>query len=562
MDSIQIRVSDLVYQIKKRWAVILALTVAGLIAGIILTGASYLQGTMTKNYEVTASAVFITKTSGGNFTLDKKDPDISDYRMASEMAQTVRYIVKSDRVLSAVIDKNNLIGITPKDISDNMKVSVETDTPVLEFSLSWRSAEEGTAILSTLLTQSTSALKEILKVGELSAVDEPSARYIVGGSMNAPIWGIMLFAGFALGLGIAVLELLLRPTLINTKDVPSETGLDTIGIIPENGRYFNSLGSMLEYDESSTSEIRQDYSAVSHILKNRVGTGKKPHTLYVTSSIRGEGRTTASAHLAVQLSEMENRVLLIDFDTRNPGLSSLFLKNVDYAHSLNALYRGEITEREAVTSLTGYLDILPVMPEHTPVPVDTTVFDLVRKLSEGYDYVIMDTAPVGEISDTLSLNQVADASLLVIGFDMATKTEIRDTVEKMEKSGISVVGCIVNREKSVETGGFFKKEPAGRKKNAKKNRKTGAMQATSNTSTAETAPHTAPDKASAAKPYSRQENAETAQKQDKTDAGTEDGTDRTDGSVPEKTLTDEEAMNALLEIGLGNGAGTDSTEGN
>ena len=550
MDGIQIRVSDLVYQIKKRWTLILALTIAGLVAGLIISGASYLQGAMTKSYEIKASAAFSAQTSGGRFTSDKKYPDLNDFRLSVEMAETARFMTKSERLLTEAIDGAGLLGITPKDVSSNLKVSVQPDTPVLEFTLTWRTAEEGVKLLSEVLSKAEKTFRDTVKTGTLAVIDEPTAKYIVGGSVNAPIWGVMMLIGFAAGIGIAVLEILLSPTVINIADIQPEIGIETIGVIPSCDRYFENMGNILSHDGTNPDGVRQDYSAAAYILKNRLGKSDKCRTVFVTSAIRGEGRTATTAHLAVLLADMGSKVLMIDFDVRNPELSSIFLKNTDYAHSMNALYRGDINEKEAVTQLTGCLDILPAVLERTPVPVDSVMFDLVGRLSENYDFVIIDTAPVGEIADTLSLNQISDAAVLVIGYDSATKPQIKDAVEKMEKSGIRIVGCVVNKEKSVETSGFFSKEPAKSKKKTKKSgrgdfedeltkpddgKKNPKKKGLFRKKKKEEFETDESDRTETGGPSL--ENPENARKEAKS------------ASIPQKVLSDEEAMNALIRLG-------------
>ena len=159
---------------------------------------------------------------------------------------------------------------------------------------------------------------------------------------------------------------------------------------------------------------------------------------------------------------MERRTLLIDFDTRNPSLGSLFLNKADYAHSLNALYRGEATEEEVITTLTGYLDILPAVLEHNAMVMDGSIVELFQRLCQKYEYVILDAPPVGEVSDVLSLNQIASTVLYVIGYDNSTIPQIQNALEKLEKSGIRVLGCVVNAVQS--TKDFFDKDSDARKR--------------------------------------------------------------------------------------------------
>ena len=449
-NGIQLRVGDMIYAIRKRWKLIALLTILGLGFGIILSGVNYLQGSMTKNYVVTGSVTLTSQAESGEFSNKGTTiPGIDDIRMAEEIMESVIYIIRSEKVLNAAINNLELIGITNRDISSNMRVNRYNETLIIEFSLTWRNAEEAIEILNAVLEAAQKEIYALYGMGRLSTVNEPTSRYLVGGSINAPIWGYMLVLGFAGGVGIAILELLMRPTLINLRDVESSFGLETIGVIPRDNVYFRMKRSLLVEDEGNLSEIEQNFSAAAYILRNRLGTRAAHKCFYVTSARAGEGKTTVAANLAIQLSDMEQKVLLMDLNTRNPNIGGLFLESVDYNRSMNALYRGEATAEDCITTLTGYLDILPMVLEHHPIPMDGTVFDLIKSLQERYDYIIMDTAPVGEFSDTLSLNEVASTVLFVIGFDTSTMQEIKESIDKMDKSGIRVLGCVVNGAQTI-----------------------------------------------------------------------------------------------------------------
>lgn len=464
--GVQLSIGDLLYAMKKRIKLIVTLTIAGLIVGIVLSLVTYLQGTMSRNYEVNASVVVTTETANGLFS-GGKSPDRNDFLMAKEMTDTVRYILKSESVMKKVIDNLGLVGVSARSISRNLTLNQWNESPVIELSLTWQSSEEGIAIMSKILEVGTKSLQDTLKAGTIKVLSQPSARYIVGGSVGAPMWGLIAMIGLMCGIGIAVLDVLVRPTLINLKDVQTEFGMETIGIIPYDPKHFKDTDKTPLELMSDEAVINQDYSAAAYILKNRIGNGTNHHRIYVTSAADGEGKTTIAANIAMQLAEMEQKVLLVDFNTRNPELSSMFLKRIDYEHSLNSLYRGETNESEAITSITGYLDILPVVLEHTPIPIDGMILDLVNRLAERYDYVIMDTQPVGKVSGTLGINKISDAALFVIGYDMAQKSEIKESVELLEKSGVRILGCVINGERSIEND-LLKPEQKRLKKKAGK----------------------------------------------------------------------------------------------
>lgn len=76
--------------------------------------------------------------------------------------------------------------------------------------------------------------------------------------------------------------------------------------------------------------------------------------------------------------------------------------------------------------------------------LDGAVTDMIQRLAGKYEYIIMDSAPVGEVSETLSLNRVANTVLYVIKYDSTPLPAIQNALEKLDKSGIRVLGCMVN----------------------------------------------------------------------------------------------------------------------
>ncbi|MBR2766196.1 MAG: AAA family ATPase [Blautia sp.] len=449
--GIQIRIGDLIYAVKKRWKLIATLTFIGLIFGIMLSGVSYLQGTMSRNYSIRGSFLILDQSSAGNFSVtDRKSPAMDDMRLSQEMIKTCIYVIRSDRTLKTAIDHLELVGITTRDISSNLSMGQYNDTLAVEFNLTWRSADEGIAIMNAILEVARGVLLDTLGFGNVVMIDSPTSRYLMGGSLNASVWVYMVALGFIAGVGIAVLELIMRPTLLDLKDVESSLGLETLGVIPRDDIYFRKKTNLLvKSDDTSESQVEDNYSSAAYILRNRLGIKEKNHCFYVTSAQAGEGKSTAAANLAIQLSDMEHKVLLVDFHTRNPSLGGLFLEKVDYSRSLNALYRGDATVVDAITTLTGYLDFLPVVLEHHTIPLDGTVVDLIENLKEKYEYVIMDAAPVGQVADTMSLNQIASDVVFVVRYDYASMQEIREAIEKLDKSGIRIVGAIVNEEQAI-----------------------------------------------------------------------------------------------------------------
>ena len=404
MNGVQIRVGDLLYAIGKRWKMILAFVLVGCGFGAALSGISYVQGNYT-NYRINCSIAVTSQSETGNFTGNSSYFNPNDFYLAQDMVDAVGYVMKSERVLREAAESVRIVDPDPMAIARNLDIERYNETQIIEISLKWHDADTGIRLMNAILDTSREVLPKTLMVGSVSTIDEPQAAYIMGMGGLSHIWLITGVMGFIMGAGMAMLELIMRPTLLNLKDVENVFGLETMGIIPNDQEYFR------------------------------------------------DGRSRVAANLAVQLSDMEKKVLLVDLNTRNPRLSSMFLHSVDYSRTLNALYKGETDPLEAVISLTGYLDLLPSVLERNAIPMDGQVFDFIRGLEKDYDYVIIDAPSVGQVSDVLSLNQIAQAVLFVIRYDDVALPMIQNAIDKLDKSGIRILGCVVNAAQ--KTGGKY-----------------------------------------------------------------------------------------------------------
>lgn len=452
----QLRLIDLLFAVRKRATLIVICAAVGLIVGVALSIVSYMRGEMSKQYAITSAIAVTSQDKNGLFTAQSNNPNPNDIYLAENMVDSVIYVMKSDQTLNAAIDHLGLLGVTAKDIYKNLNMTQYNETQIIEMTLYWRSAQEGVEILTAINAVSADILVKTLKIGSVSVINQPTARYLIGGSINAMLWCYMVVLGALLGIGYAVLELLLRPTLLQTEDMERYYNVEVLGEIPSRAGYFRKKRNLLltSEDDDAVPEILDNYISLAHILRARLSKMEHP-CVYITSASQNEGKTTVSAYLAVQLAEIGKKVLVVDFDTRNPKLGGLFLNKVEYPHSINALYRGDTTIEDAITHLTANLDVLPAVLERMPLPYDEPLLNLVSDLKQNYDVVLMDTAPVGLVADTMSLNQLADVALLVVRFDGASMETIRDAMARLEKSGMRIMGCIVNGVKNLVKGGGY-----------------------------------------------------------------------------------------------------------
>ena len=440
-DEIKIRVSDIIFALKKHWKLIVVATVAGTLFGLMLTAMNYVQSSLVI-YKINGSFAVSARNEMGFFTGNGTSATSADFMLAEDMVPAIRYVLNSRKVIGMVIEDEKLIGVKPSDISANLSLSQYGETQIIDMSLIWRSPEEGIAIWNSIVNAGNRVIPKTLQLGTLVVINDAMATQM-GISREGPNLAVLLGAlGFLAGMGIAMISLLMHPTLNNLKDVDSVLGMETIGIIPQSLTWSEQNGNIMT--RSRNSEAAESFSAATYILRNRLGTREKHHCFYVTSTTSKEGKSAVAANIAIQLAGMECRTLLIDFDTRSPDIGTMFLPEIDYAGTLNAIYRGDANEHDVITHVSGYLDLLLMLPEHNPIPLDGTIEELFTSLIEKYEYVIINGSPVGIVSEALSLNQVTNNAVFVVGYDSAVISEIQTAIQKMDKAGARIIGCIVN----------------------------------------------------------------------------------------------------------------------
>ena len=347
-------------------------------------------------------------------------------------------------LLDVAIGKLDLIGISTKDINKNLTAKQYNETQIVELTLYWRSAEEGVKILEAINSVSPAILIDTLKIGGVSVVNKPTARYIIGGSVNASLWIYMTVLGIVIGIGISLLEMFLRPTLINAEDAGELLGLDSLTEIPDGQRWFDNRCFITTDTESGEDrQTRIQFSFLAHIIDVRLSAADKKF-LFISSVYPDEGRSSVTAGLGDGLNALEKKVLLVDLDVEQPELGSLFGRKTEYHRSLNALYRGDAIPEDVICSIRPGFDVLPAILDEQKLPTDGSMIALLKKLAVAYDYVLIDSPATRQAGKIMDMNQLGGTILWLIRYDTAPVNEIRKTLEHMKKSGMSILGCVVN----------------------------------------------------------------------------------------------------------------------
>ncbi len=170
-------------------------------------------------------------------------------------------------------------------------------------------------------------------------------------------------------------------------------------------------------------------------------------TIAVTSAVAGEGKTTAAVNFAlVSAMSVGRRVLLVDCDLRRPKVHQSLGLRVDAG--LSELLEGDAAPEEAITAVQGSsLQVLPVRTlPHNPSELlaSSRMSELVEKLAESYDRVVLDVPAVLGIPDAKTITDLCDGVIFVVKADSTAEEEVTSALEVVDRR--RVLGVVLNGE--------------------------------------------------------------------------------------------------------------------
>ena len=275
------------------------------------------------------------------------------------------------------------------------------------------------------------------------------------------------FVGIALAFFLESLD----DTLKTSDDVPRYLGLPSLGVIPDfdklDGRgkqpYAYLPSRLRRKDEPVPAlEARSERGelVVSHglfstgaevyrairaaVMFSRAGGA--PKSILITSSTSGEGKTITAVNMATAFAQTGARTVLVDTDFRRSRCHEIL--EIDPILGLSEILVRQCELRDALveTRVPGLSFICSgeLPPNPSELLASPEMRTLIQQLSETYNYVIMDSAPIMPVSDSVGLSTMVEAVLVVAGNDTSRRL-VRETCERLGNVGAKIVGVILNR---------------------------------------------------------------------------------------------------------------------
>ncbi|QFR43187.1 GumC family protein [Sulfurimonas xiamenensis] len=248
--------------------------------------------------------------------------------------------------------------------------------------------------------------------------------------------------GLILGIMIALIRNALDNTIKNYEDITNESKIPVIGSIPFIKGYKDTY-HVIHNDPKSV--YAESFRAIRTNLQF-MATYSSHKTIMISSTIPAEGKTTTSSNLGAILAMSDKKTIILNLDLRLPTLHKVF--NLPNDSGMSNFLSGHTQPEEIIqnTEITN-LDIIssgPVPPNPSELIMSERMEEIIEFLKQSYDYIILDTPPLGLVTDATILANLADITLLVVKSNYAKKGFVTNFEKTAKAHNIKNTGIILN----------------------------------------------------------------------------------------------------------------------
>ena len=418
--------------------------IKGLVLVLVLTvaGFAYSKLTYVPAY-VSSASVIVTDSITAEQTT-------SDLTLAGQMGTTFSYIVNSDMLRNVIASD---LGV--EEVTSSISATAVEGPNLLTISVSDPDPQTSYDVMLSVLENYPAISDYVLGATKIEIIQQPQLP------TTPANWGstgrttvLCALAGIVIFAGLMALYALTRKTAGTPDDIREATGVEFLTNVPRVTVKKRS-GKGSERILVTQKNINQGFVEAFRNLANQIEEDsekeKEKRSVYMfTSAVAGEGKTTVALNTAIVLAKRGKRVLLIDADLRSASLSEqVRLGEAD--KNLQTFLSGKSAWNESVYCYRrNSLFVLPARQvsdsaEATRVLSLRNNKKLMSYARRDFDYVLIDTAPLGILADAANIAQLSDGAILVVRQDYAQLSDIAETNDRISEAGCRLVGFVMNQ---------------------------------------------------------------------------------------------------------------------
>jgi succinoglycan biosynthesis transport protein ExoP len=438
--------AEYITTLRRRWRVVLAVVLAGLLAGAAVAW-------LTPRSYTASSRSFVTVGGDAGRSTDI----VQDSQFTLQRVKSYTKLVSSPQVLQPVIDDLGL-GMSVNELRHKVSAESPLNTVLLDVTATDGNAQRAARIADAVSRQLATTIGGLEKprTGTSPVVVTLVEPATVPSSPASPRpvldLGLGLLVGLAVGLAIAVLREKLDSTVKNRDDLRQLVDVPQLGAVPFERR----LGKRHVLAADRESPWAEHFRTIRTNLQF-VDVDNPVREVVVTSAVGDEGKTTAACNLAVSLAQSGLRVCLVDADLRRPRAAEYF--GVEGAVGLTDVVTGGCALNEALLSWDeqGAVQILAAgrrPPDANSVLGSSAVADLMDVLLQRFDVVVYDAPPLGAVTDAALLARRTDGAILVVRHGHVRRAQVLEATRSLQLAGARVLGTVLTFSRESKHGSY------------------------------------------------------------------------------------------------------------
>jgi succinoglycan biosynthesis transport protein ExoP len=445
-DIIEIDIRELFFALLKRWYIIA-------ICFIVAAGSAYAVSKyyLKPVYEA-QTTLFLGKES------EKVSLSIADIQLNNQLVTDYRELLKSNLVAETIQQK---LDVNVGKFKSSVNVQTVKDSRIFKISYQDNDPKLAADVVNELAVIIKQMANDVIQVKNVKVIDvakEPKYPVSPNKKKNVAIAG---FLGLALGAALIFLLEMLDYTFKKPEEVERQLGLNVIGVVPKfeggkRGKAEKKDQKKIELDYLKNLITKNDPKAPASEAFRELRTNlhyisvdKELKTLVVTSPSLGDGKTVTAVNMAVTLAKSGSKVLIIDADLRKPKVHHYFgIKN---AEGLTNMLTEDIDSKNINTASIDGISNLSILPSGPipPNPAEILSSNKMRQMLENlkseYDIIIVDTPPVGQVTDAAILAGITDGALLVFA-SAQTRIDMAKRAKKaLDSVNTNIVGTVLTK---------------------------------------------------------------------------------------------------------------------
>lgn len=449
---------------KKAWIIAVAAVVSAVMAYVLTLLL------ITPQYKASAMFYVNNNTSSGSGVSS------GDLTTSRNLVDSYIAILNTRESLNAIIDKSGA-DCTYAQLKEMITASAVDDTEIFQVTVTHPDPQQAQELAEAIVQVLPQRISSIIE-GTSTKVVETA---MVSASPSSPNYTKNTIVGFLLGVVAAVMVIVLREvfdtTIRTEEDIDRTCKYPVLASIPnmnlpERGGYGYGAERRSHPVQTGTKEAAVVGSSISFaaseaykLLRTKLQFAfaddeQNSRIIAISSVYSGEGKSLSTVNLAYMLAQLNKKVIVLDCDMRRPTLAEKL--GVEKYPGLSGYLTGQnelvsLVQQCSLGEDSAHFHVISA-GQNPPNPVELLssqkMQSALRALRKVYDYVILDTPPIGEVSDALAIAKETDGILLVVRQNNCDRVHLADAVRQFEFVNGKILGVLFNG--TAEQGGKYR----------------------------------------------------------------------------------------------------------